>query len=274
MTIIKFKNSIEIYRALAKSKDINEITGRSGRPDLTNFISSEMSKNIKIKKKSIVVDIGCGDGQFLIKSLNKFKVKFKGKLFGILPTLEEVNFLKKHLKMQKKNSKLYRSFISLKVGNYKNTKLPSSFCDITVCNGVLNLAGTKKSDVINALSEFNRITKKKGKLYIGELPDVNEFQSKDYDQSILLWLYWVIKNQGISFFFKSIKQVISALITDEPFIIYPKNYLFYIKPRDFIKLVKTYGFKVQKYQKNLEIDVNGKKFFSKSRWNYIFIKES
>lgn len=270
MTIIKFKNSIEIYRALAKSKNINEISGRSGRPDLTNFISSEMSKNIKIKKNSFVVDIGCGDGQFLIKSLNKFKSKFKGKLIGILPTLEEVNLLKKHLK---KRGNLYRSFISLKLGNYKNTMLPSSFSDITICNGVLNLAGTKKSDVIDALGEFNRITKKKGELYIGELPDVNEFQGKNYNESILLWLFWVLKNQGIFFFFKRIKQTILALFTDEPFIIYPKNNLFYIKPKDFIKLVKSFGFKIKKYQRNLEIDINGKKFFSRSRWNYLFIKK-
>jgi hypothetical protein len=42
MAIHKAANLIEVYRAKAKSKDINELTGRIGRPDLTRFVTKNI----------------------------------------------------------------------------------------------------------------------------------------------------------------------------------------------------------------------------------------
>jgi len=100
MTIIKARNSIEAYKALSKSKNINEITGRTGRPDLSQFVTDQMSKKIKINKNSVVVDIGCGDGEYLLKSTKNLLGKFNGELIGILPSYEEIDRVKKHLKLQ------------------------------------------------------------------------------------------------------------------------------------------------------------------------------
>lgn len=272
MTILKAKDSIEAYKALANSKNINGMTGRIGRPDLTDFVTSQMSKKIQVSKNFTIVDIGCGDGQYLIKSTKNLKEKFKGKLIGILPTEEEKIRLRKHLKMSQFVKIITNPKILIKIGNFENTNLPTSYSDIIVCNGVLNLAGTSLEDIKIAFSEFSRIAKKNCVLFIGEMPVRNEFLGKDYKNSIFSWLYWVFKNLGIRIFFRSVKQTILALLTKEPFIIYPKNH-FFIKPENFIKLARQYNFEIKEYYRHLEIDENGKEYFSNSRLNYLFFKK-
>jgi hypothetical protein len=150
--------------------------------------------------------------------------------------------------------------------------LPTSYSDIIVCNGVLNLAGTSLGDIKIAFLEFFRIAKKKSVLFIGEMPARNEFLGKDYKNSIFIWLYWVFRNLGIRIFFKRVKQTILALLTKEPFIIYPKNN-FFMKPENFIKLAKQYNFEIKEYYRHSEIDENGKEYFSNSRFNYLFFKK-
>ena len=63
MAIYKTKNLVETYRA--KEKDINALTGRTGRPDLNKFVIGQMIQKIKVRPNSVLVDIGCGDGLFL-----------------------------------------------------------------------------------------------------------------------------------------------------------------------------------------------------------------
>ena len=46
MTIYKISNKKEEYRIRALSKDINELSGRSGNPELTRFISERIINDI------------------------------------------------------------------------------------------------------------------------------------------------------------------------------------------------------------------------------------
>lgn len=271
MTIIKAKNSIEAYKALSKSKNINEITGRSGRPDLSKFVTDQMSKRIKINKNSVVVDIGCGDGEYLLKSTKNLFGKFNGKLIGILPSYEEIERVKKHLKITRIKE---MPAITIKFGTTNETNLPTSYSDITVCNGVLCLAGTSLEDIKLALSEFSRITKKGGDLYIGEIPNKDESGNKKYGDSILRWLYWVLKNESLISFFKKLIKLLIALFTSEPFIVYTQKTAFFMEPKSFIKLVGDYGFEIKEYNKHLEINKKGFEYESKSRWDYLFVKIS
>ncbi len=97
MTIYKPKSYIEAYRLKAKSKDINELTGRSGRTDLTKFIVNQILSKIKLNPDTVLVDIGCGDGMLLQKANQRGIDANIGKLEGILPTEEEVTRVKEYL---------------------------------------------------------------------------------------------------------------------------------------------------------------------------------
>jgi ubiquinone/menaquinone biosynthesis C-methylase UbiE len=70
--------------------------------------------------------------------------------------------------------------------------------------------------VKDALREIARITKPSGHVFIGEVPYVNEHEGKKYGDSISLWLWWVLRNQGLAQFFTRLKQTFVALFYKEP----------------------------------------------------------
>ena len=269
MTILKTKNLVETYRAKAKAKDINELTGRTGRPDLTEFVITQMSLNIPVKRDTILVDIGCGDGLFLLKCAENGLDSFSGRLIGILPTTEEVSRVRNHLLQNQKNNK---HLISIELGLAEQTKLPSDYCDTLVCNSVLHGGGQTIDNVKLALTEFNRIVKTGGTIFIGEMPDSDEMAGKNYGDSITSWLLWVLKNQGFKSFLTRLKQTIPAFFNNEPFVIAPKN-MFYMEPKDFIALLNHHGIEVIKHYKHKEVDGLGNECESKTRWDYIGIKK-
>ena len=267
MTIMKTNNPIETYRAKAKAKDINELSGRTGRPDLTEFVTAQMSLNIPVKRDSILVDIGCGNGLFLLKCAENRLDSYAGRLIGILPTIEEVSRVRNHLLQNQKNNK---HLISIELGTAEKTPFPSNYCDTLACNGVL-LILQNEENVSSALTEFYRVTKPGGTIFIGEMPDSNEMEGKNYGDSITSWLLWVLKNQGFKSFLTRLKQTIPALFSNEPFVIAPKN-MFYMPPPDFIALLNQHGIEVTKHYKHKEVDGLGNESDSKTRWNYIGIK--
>ncbi len=269
MTIYKTKSLIETYRAKASAKDINELTGRTGRPDLTEFIISQLSKKIPVQTNSIVVDVGCGAGLFLIKTAENGLDSYKGRLIGILPTVEEVSRVRNHLLQGQYNKFL----ISIELGLAEKTNLPDDYCDILVCNGVLHGGGQSIENVKPALAEIYRITKPGGTIVIGEMPDSDEMTGKNFGDSITKWLYWVLKNQGFKSFWTRLKQTIPAFFSNEPFIVGPKN-SFYMPPQNFIALLEQYGIHVVEHYRLKEIDGDGTEYESKTRWNYIGIKRS
>ena len=124
-----------------------------------------------------------------------------------------------------------------------------------------------------ALSEFYRISKKGGEIFIGELPDRNENKNKNYKDSILRWLIWVLRYEGLFAFIKRLKQTFLSLISSEPLIIVPKENIFYMKPKNFIKELNQHGIKTTKYYRHKEIDKYGREYISKTRWNYICIRK-
>lgn len=269
MTIVKAKSLIETYRAKALSKDINELTGRTGRPDLTKFVINQMTLKLPVQANTILVDCGCGDGQFLIESVVNGLDSYLGRVIGILPTLEEVTRVRNHLLL---NSHIKQHLISIELGTAEKSNLPSNFCDMLVCNGVLHGAGQTFENVQLALDEFYRITKVGGTIFIGEMPDSNELEGKDYGDSITSWLIWVLKNQGFKAFFRSFKQTMRAIFTKEPFVITPKK-MFFMHPTEFVALLKTQSIEVINCYRHKEITLDGEIYESKTRWDYIAIKK-
>ena len=65
MPIIKAADFIEVYRAKASASDINELSGRTGRPDLTKFVNSQILPLLQLSSDDTLVDIGCGTGGYL-----------------------------------------------------------------------------------------------------------------------------------------------------------------------------------------------------------------
>jgi len=247
---------LEVYRYRSKSNDINDLSGRLGRPDLTKFINEKIIACLPIERHSILVDVGCGDASLLIRTKELIE-KFQGTLIGISPTIEEVTRLREHIKPKD---------IKILEGTISKINLPNDFADIVVCNSVLHGGGQTVESVHLALNEFNRILKTKGILYIGELSSQDELGPiKDHHFKKLLSLH------GLSqFFYFCRKLFLKGFIFREPILV-GRRYMYFSSPSNFIHNLSNHGFHVTRYEKHHEIDSLGNKIQS-SRWNYVAIK--
>lgn len=268
MTIYKSTDFIEVYRAKSTSKDINELTGRTGRPDLTQFVIDNIASKFVFKDDDVVIDIGCGDGLFLAKANEAGVNERRGRLIGVLPTIEEVLRVHQHLM----ESEAAQSVgISIELGLLNDVRnIPDEYSDKTISNSTIHIL-QKESVVDQAILEMKRITKKKGAIFFGEVPDVDELKGKGYGDSIVSWLLWVLKNKNISSFFLCLKQVLISLVTSEPFIVTPKT-IYYATPEEFVRKLESHDLIVKSYYKHREIDLNGNEFESVTRWNYIAVR--
>jgi SAM-dependent methyltransferase len=256
---------IDEYRLRARSSDIHQLTGRL-RPELTEFIIDQILLKTKFKSDSVVVDIGCGNALFLQKAAANGVDRFRGRLIGIVPTEEETRCLREYLSGTEKD------FISIETGNLCATNLADEFADIVISNGTFMLLRNDEA-AIAAISEIKRITKTRGTVFIGELPDADEALVRTYGDSITAWLLWQFTNRGSKALVAGLKQILRALLTAEPFIVStPKK--FFCSPQKFKMLLETQDFKILECYKHKEIDTEQNIFESQTSWNFIACKES
>jgi ubiquinone/menaquinone biosynthesis C-methylase UbiE len=279
MGIYKADMAADIYRLKASNKNILDLTGRRDAAQ-NDFVAQSIAVKLKLKKETVLVDIGCGDGRFLESAHQSGVDPFSGRLVGILPNIEEVLRVLEHLALRPNPDS---RFISIFKGDATKTGLPSSYADILVCNGVLQGWGMTLEYVESALVEFNRVISPSsqvdesanyddGVLFIGELPDSNELASRPYGDSIFGWLWWVLLNQGFKEFMSRMHQVLRSVTGKENLIIVPKSH-FHSTPEEFAELLRRNGFTKITYSKSIEIDRTGRKRESATRWDYLAIKE-
>ncbi|RTR39288.1 class I SAM-dependent methyltransferase [Shewanella canadensis] len=256
MSIIKVKTKLDEYRYRAKSADINELSGRTNRSDITHFVNGEIAKRMEFKQGDIVVDIGCGDGTLLeiAESEGSFGI-------GILPSEEEVTRVRDRFLTNSDRIKIEQGLAS-------KTELPDEVANKVVCNGVFLL---DEEDVNLALKEISRITKPNSFVYIGELCFRDETEGKNYGDSILKWLLWVLWNQGGGEFLSRLKQTLRAIFTTEQMLILPKSH-YYCTPEEFISRAKSFGLNINEHFPHKSISLNNEVIKSSSRQDYIFIK--
>lgn len=264
MPIHRTADFIETYRAKARAGDINELSGRTGRPDLTDFVARRMAARLPVHADTVLVDVGCGDGRFLLRCAEAGLDGFKGRLIGLLPTREEVSRVRGHLLDE---AACRGRLVSVEPGLAQRTGLPGDFADLLVCNGVL-LVLQDVGEVSCALAEFHRITKPGGIVFIGELPDTDEMAGRDYGDSISGWLAWVLRNQGAAACWARARQVLNASFSREPFVIGPKR-IFHMPPGPFIEMLERQGLELVACHRHEEIDAAGQVHESRTRWDYI-----
>lgn len=68
MAVYKSTTYVDVYRAKSKAKDINELSGRTGRPELTDFVTNQIVSKLPLRDDTVLVDLGCGEASLLLKA--------------------------------------------------------------------------------------------------------------------------------------------------------------------------------------------------------------
>jgi ubiquinone/menaquinone biosynthesis C-methylase UbiE len=270
MTIYRAQDFIDVYRAKANAGPINELTGRSGRPELTAFVIRQIIENIHLRRDSIVVDIGCGDGSLLQLAARTGVDGSHGRLIGVLPTDEEISRVREHLL---KTKQTLGELISIERGLFERTKLPDNFADVVISNSTLLLL-KDQAHLDAALAEIARIAKPEtAEIFIGELPERDESAGLMYGTSITVWLWSVWLQLGFAHFRACLRQVLRAALSRQPFVLAPRK-VFYMEPEAFIGRLQRFGLRVDRHFRHRELDARGNPCESATRWDYVLRRVS
>ena len=257
MPIIKLKSKIEEYKIRASQSDINEMSGRTKNPSLTKYILKNIAKEVKNISGNIV-DIGCGDcSLYKILKENNHNIS---NYIGIVPTHEEYKRLSEEMAS-------FKQIVEIKKGFSDSLPISKNTADLVIINGVI-LILKNKEEVLRTIKEIKRICKKGAVIFIGEVPFVDEMKNIKYSDSIFAWLIYVLHNNGLKMFIRKIIYLIKCILTKEIFMITTKK-IIYFEVEEFIKILNENGFKVIKSFPHKEIDPNGNKLLSKTRYNYL-----
>ena len=152
-----------------------------------------------------------------------------------MPTSEEVTRVKKIFQGNNK--------VSIKKGFSDNLPFNKASVDLILCNSVFHGVGFDSIKVESSIREFKRILKENAVLYIGEIPEFDEFSNVGYGNSLLEHLLYSFKKYGILGLLRNLVRVSKALLTDYVLIIQPKR-TFYEERKSFVERLKKYGFKL------------------------------
>jgi ubiquinone/menaquinone biosynthesis C-methylase UbiE len=257
MGIFKTTNYIDVYRIKARSRDIATMSDRDRNS--TDFINNIMSTELKISPGDKLLDIGCGDGTFI----TSLSIKVDSGV-GISPTEQEIIRLKSEYQLNN---------ISFIQGLSSSIPLPDHSFDKVVCNSVLLILSSYE-ELEKSIKEISRVTKPAGMVFLGEIMIVDELVKarKDYGDSILKWLIFLLKNRGLKSFYDASKMLARCLFSEEPFIITPKNPLV-ISTDNFIALCEANRFELVKKSVHELLDSNSNPYMVPSRMNFVFLKK-
>lgn len=257
MPIFKAKNYLDVYRVRAASDDLHQMSGRHDKR-ITAFCNQQMEREMAPSKDDVVVDIGCGDGSFLVQIHKNIATGF-----GIVPTEEE-----------KARLEVAYSIDNLSFLRGLTTKLPlaDETASKVICNGVLVLLDTE-DELVASMREIYRVSKKHAMIWIGELPHVDEFayHNKKYGDSLIKWVMSELRQNGVVAAANATKKVLTALFSKETLIINPKTHL-YILPDKFVQICENIGFEVLQSWKSITIDKTGRECEIPTRYNYLLRK--
>lgn len=256
MTIFKVRDRREEYRIRARSLDVHELNGRSGRQYLTEFVIGRILTVLRPTGRECIVDIGCGDGRFL----REVPVDPEGRLIGVLPSPEEVARLEGDL------SEDERRRIDVMLGEAAATGLSAGVADLVVFNGVI--INLEDPYVDEALREISRILKPGGTAFIGEMPERSELANVDYGDSITAWLWWVLRKRGPRAFARDAGRTLKCLVTKEPFIIVPKSHWF-CDVDEFGTRLLAAGLRTEWRERHQEITIGGEVVVHPTRWDFV-----
>jgi len=255
MAVVKVSDYVEAYRLRALSPDIHRLTARNSVAQ-TEFALSQIIERMNLSPADILMDIGCGDGSLLRMAEGRVS-----KRIGVVPTTEE----------QERVEKVIPS-ASVLVGLAQKLTVDSNIATKIVCNGVL-IYLRSDDEVKAALSEMHRVARKGATIWVGEMPEVDEYAEygKYTGDSMIGFLWHLLRRQGFRAFLGMCRRWASAIFGKEQIVLNSAG-LYYTDSAKMIRMAESCGLRLRTYFRHRDLSEQGTIEESKFRYDYIFEK--
>jgi SAM-dependent methyltransferase len=250
--ILRIKDSVATYIALAKAPDLHQLSGRGGHHALTQYINSQIEAGLNLNQGCSLIDIGCGDGTLLM-SLHR---RVRNSL-GIVPSADELSRLNAAYKLPN---------VRFASGVADAVPADDSSFDRIVINGVLLLL--EEATVLRCLRELKRIARPDALVWIGEVPDRDELLVKNRyrGQSIFGFLLHKWRHKGFKKAARKAFALLSARNRTE--VIFGQR-IFWITAQRFQIACREAGLEPVWVRRHLEVDAAGQTRESSTRMDYL-----
>lgn len=257
MAVIKVSDYVEAYRLRALSPDIHRLTARNSIAQ-TEYALSQILERMDLNPEDHLVDIGCGDGSLLRMA----EGRVSGRI-GIVPTQEE--------KLRVESAV---SGASVLMGLAQELPLNAGIATKIVCNGVL-IYLRSDDEVRSALREMHRIALPGATIWIGEMPEVDEYTKYGrYAGNSMTGLLWhLLRYQGLRAFLGMCRRWLRASMGRDQIVLNSAG-LYYTDPAKMIRMAESCGLGLRTYFRHKDLDDQGNVVDSKYRYDYIFDKKS
>lgn len=254
MPVLKVDNYMEAYRLRAQSEDTHDLAGRPNNKSLTEFVNRQILEMMQIGPDDVLVDIGCGDACLLRMAKQR-----AASCIGISVTTEE--------KIRLENEFPDLRFIASAA---QSLPLNSSCASKIVCNATLMYLPSL-NDIQAALREIVRIAQPGATIWIGEMPELDEFAQYGMYRgtSVPAFLWHLLRHNGLRAVAGIVRRLGKAMAGTERIVLNSAG-MVYLRPEEMVQLAEGCALRLRTYFRHREPGAGGEVVDSRFRYDYIF----
>jgi ubiquinone/menaquinone biosynthesis C-methylase UbiE len=220
---------------------------------MTEFINRRIFNELAFRPEDRFVDIGCGDG-FLLNLAKEAGVRTT---VGLNATEAEVTPLR-------------NLGLDVRQGLADSIPLTDAFASVVVCNGVLLLVPENKMDT--CLREISRICEPHARIWLGEVPRIEEITSVPKHKTVPQMLWWMLRKRGLRSFLGMCRRLLNGTQRG-PVLVNPVAAVFFASSDKFIRLAENAGMRIERHFPHQTLDLDGRPYASATRHDYLFRKK-
>ncbi len=231
-------------------RDLHLLAGRGPYRETTEYVNRRIFNELGFRPEDRFVDIGCGHGLLLQLAIES----------GVRTAIG-LNATEKEVKP------LLALALDVRVGRTDSIPLPDRFASVVVCNSVLFLI--PEDEMGKSLVEIARICEPNARVWLGEIPRIEELTSVPKHETIPGMQWWLLRRRGV----RSFLGMCRRLATGEqrgPVLVNSYAAIFFAAPEKFIQMAEEAGLRIESHFTHQSLDRNGQPCASATRHDYLF----
>jgi SAM-dependent methyltransferase len=234
------------------TNDHHVLAGRGPYRGVTEFVNRRIFNELGLRPNDRLVDIGCGNGLLINFALDKGIAS----AIGLNATEEETKDA---------------CSLGLDVRQAVSDSLPlaDGCATVVVCNSVLLIVPGSK--IATSLREIARISEPNARIWIGEIPCIEEPPNTPRHETIPQMLWWLLRKRGLRAFFGMCRRLLTGAQRG-PLLLNPLAAIFWAQPETFIQMAEESGLRCERHFPHQTLDLDQQPRQHPTRHDYLFRK--